>query len=254
MTGAQFRTALPIAFFITGIALSCSTACLTNTVVQGTQRSATTSRQTAPQTVEAKRELDEVTRALRRLLSSPLAGSKGAADLSVTGANHVYTVEAVGDFDAENATVFAAAARELYAGTVPFHTVFLLRFYHVSHHPQTLVSALALKPLDDMMAELRRALPPASARVAAADRLQFNSRPDGAYHVIAVGQFTSETVAEFSAAVRAQAARQLRSPRFIVTLLKETDVPGGLQMIAEFETAESPVSVTPDSASRATLP
>src|SRR4051812_34549903 len=102
----HWRTSLPAFLLVAGVALSCSTACITSALVQSAAASSAAARREA----DAKRERDvedelerqSIVQALTPLLTR--SDSVGQAErLRVGGGSRVFSVVVVGDYAPQDA-------------------------------------------------------------------------------------------------------------------------------------------------------
>ena len=241
MNGARHRLALPLVLLLAGVALSCSTACLTSALIQSASDKAAAARRAAAEDRQRALIAQELTPAL----PPPGAGAREADRLHVAGGSGSYAIEASGDFSPPSAAAFAAATRQLYAHTVPFGTRFDLRTYSDANHTRTLVAQFNFDLIDEVNAGLRRALPPASPGTRESGRLQLWLGGDGAIlYGVAAGDFTPEAMKAFAEAARQLRASLPRPPHFMITLVIEDDKTHRRRDVGKLDTA-APTPITP---------
>jgi hypothetical protein len=236
------RVSLPAVFLVLGVALSCSTACVTAALV-GEAHNAIASRRAAE---VSDLENAAIAQALRSHLPPAAAGVSDADRVRVTASWRFHRAEADGDFSSQAIADSAAAARQLYGRAIPFVTRLELAFYRDTGRTKTLIEQVEIDPLKETADQLRAHLPPpGSTKTTRAQGLLFFPDLDGqTIHFTAVGDFTTETARAFVDFVGQLQAGTPGAPRFMLEMYRDTDVGSRSSLVGRFDSM-SPKDRTP---------
>lgn len=229
----RWRASIPIALGIFGIALSCSTACITSAVVGDMRDLAEDARRRS----DSERTRQQIAQAIQPLLF-PAVSPKTAADrIRVTGLAPNYTIEVAGDYSESSAASLIAQIGNLYSATVEFGTDLTVRVYNGTGPDRAVVSATVLTPLNVLRETLRAVLPPLISNHSADFQLEVTrTGANGVYRIAAEGQFTPESIKRFKDTLFKFCPATPRAPRFSVTLYGPPDGPGYRKIIEQFDT------------------
>jgi hypothetical protein len=229
MKRADRQVSLPVALLIVGVALSCSTACVTSAVIDAAAASKRVAADAANRsTIEQE---------LRVALPPASAGASSEDRLRVDGGGDYFSVAAKGNFSTENVSVFIDAVRQLPAHGIPFRARVDVVVNGDADSPSVLKGKYEIDHIRELNAELRSHLPPSVGKLRDEDRLSVTGEPE--LFVAATADFTPERARDYLDFIRGLPARFPGLPRLHVTLWRDLPDSGRRELVERFDLPKS---------------